>query len=237
MFKNLLLSKNNIIGVSISFLYSLLWILLIHPKQYSVLNYTIEYFRLLYILILYLSFQLLDVDVKNNIHINLFTGVFTRIEIIISKFISLIFMGIYFALIGEVNNLMVCLLAKNGFGIESFLKINHVNFLLSIIIIIFTMGSLCLLILSCKLKSTTILTICTVFLSALNFSNALLVSRIEFQHYPITPVINMYKITPLYLTTNLMMQFNLSNCILYLGWGGLLFFCLFSVIMSKKEIN
>lgn len=236
MFKNLVLSKENIIGVIISLLYSLLWIRVVHPEQYLVLNYTTEYFRLLYILIIYLSFQLLDVDVKNNIHISLFTGVFTRVQIIVSKFISLLFMGVYFALIGEFNNLMVCLLSKNKFSIESFLKINHVNFVLSVIIIVFTMGSLCLLILSCKLKSKIIITICTVFLGFLNFCTTYMVVLYEFQNNPITPAISVYMKTPMYITTKLMLLFNLSNSILYLGWG-LLFFFLFLFIMNRKEVS
>lgn len=235
MFKNLILSKKNILGIAASFLYSLLWIILIHPEKFAIVNYTTEYFRLFYILILYQSFQLLDVDVKNNIHINLFTGVFTRIQIIISKFISLLFMGIYFAFIGEINNLIVCLLAKNGFGISEFFKLNHVNFVLSIIMITFTMGSLCLLILVCKLKSKTIGVICTLLLSVLNFGTTLIVTRIEYLNYPATTAINIFMKTPIYITTKLIMQVNISNCVLYLGWG-VLFFCLFMVIMNKKEI-
>lgn len=236
MFKNIILSKENIIGIAISFLYSFLWIIVVHPKQYLVLSYTTEYLRLLYILIIYLSFQLLDVDVKNNIHINLFTGVFTRIQISISKFISLLFMGVYFALICEFNNLFVCLFAKNNFGISAFLKLNHVNFLLSVIIIVFTMGSLCLLILACKLKSRMLVTTCTVFLGLLNFYTTVIVAHYEFQSNPITPGISVYMKTPMYITTKLMIQFNLSNSILYLGWG-VLFFFLFSSIMNKKELS
>lgn len=236
MFKNILLSKENIIGVAVSFLYSFLWILVVHPKHYLVLNYTTEYLRLLYLLIIFLSFQLLDVDVKNNIHINLFTGVFTRIQISISKFISLLFMGVYFAIICEFNNLLVCLLGKNNFGIPAFLRLNHVKFILSVIIIVFTMGSLCLLILACKLKSRILVTTCTVFLGLLNFYTTFIVAHFEIQNNPIPPGISVYMKTPMYMTTNLMVQFNLSKSILYLGWG-VLFFFLFSFIMNKKELS
>ena len=125
MFKNTILSKKSIMGIAISFIYSLLWIFIVHPDKFGIVNFTTEYFKLLYILIIYLSFQLVDFDVKNNILINLFTGVFSRLQIIMSKLISLIFMGIYFAFIGELNNLFVSIASPKSFGISKFLEINH----------------------------------------------------------------------------------------------------------------
>lgn len=236
MFKNTILSKKSIMGIAISFIYSLLWIFIVHPDKFGIVNFTTEYFKLLYILIIYLSFQLVDFDVKNNILINLFTGVFSRLQIIMSKLISLIFMGIYFAFIGELNNLFVSIASPKSFGISKFLEINHPKFILSIILVTFTMGSLSLLILSLNLKSKVISTLATIVLGFINYSSYLIVTSAEYLHNPVTPIINCFMKTPMYNTAKLLLEFNCSNAIVYIGWG-ILFFFLFAVIMNKKEIS
>lgn len=236
MFKNSILSKKSMLAVAGSFMYSFLWIFLIKPEKFGIFNYTTEYFKLLYVVIVYLSFQLLEEEVKNNILVTLFTGVFTRVQIIISKFISLIFLGIYFAFIGELNNLIVCKFAENGFGISEFLKLNHVNIILSIILITFLMGSVCFVTLAFKLKSKTISTIATVLLSVLNFWSTLIVTEIEYLHRPITAFYKIYMKTPMYISAKLILKFDLSNWILAIGWG-LLLFGSFMVIMDRKEIS
>lgn len=236
MFKNEILSKKSIMGIAISFIYSLLWIFVVNPDKFGVVNFTAEYFKLLYVLIIYLSFQLVDFDVKNNILINLFTGVFSRLQIIMSKLISLIFLGIYFAFIGELNNLFVSIASPKSFGISKFLEINHLKFILSIMLVIFTMGSLCLLILSLNLKSKTISTITTIAFGIINFFSYSVVTGIEYLHHPITPITNIFMKTPMYNTAKLLMEFNFSNVVLYISWG-ILFFFLFTVIMNKKEIS
>lgn len=236
MFKNSILSKKSMLAVAGSFMYSFLWIFVVKPEKYEVFNYTTEYFKLLFVVIVYLSFQLLEEEVKNNILVTLFTGVFTRVQIIISKFISLIFLGIYFAFIGELNNLIVCKFAVNNFGISEFLKLNHVNIVLSIILITFLMGTLCFFILALKLKSKTISTIATILLSVLNFWNSAMITMIEYFNYPVTAFYKIYMKTPMYISAKLILKFDLSNWILAIGWG-LLLFGSFMVIMDRKEIS
>lgn len=233
-FKNIVVCPKSRFGIMISFLYSFLWIFIVRPKSFPLLAFTAEYFRLLYIVILYFCFKIIGEDVKNNAIKTLFTGNLTRIKIINIKMATLLLLGIFFSILGEINNLIVALVFNNKFGILKFLEINHVNFIISIISITFTMGTLCLLIYSFNLKSKIIVTITIIVLSILNFYTALTVTAVYCNFIEMNNNINIFMKTPIYITADLIMNFQFTN-LLYLVWG-IIFYLGFMIVMSKREI-
>lgn len=233
-FKNIILSPSSIFGILISFAYSFLWIFIANPISFNILDFSSEYFRLLYIVILYFSFKIIGEDVKNNAIKTLFAGNLTRVQVVNTKIITLLLIGIFFSILGEFNNLVVALAHFNKFGISAFLKINHISFIMSIISITFTMGALCLLIYSFNLKSKISSTITIIVLSVLNFYTAAIVTGVDCNFMEITNGIKIFMNTPIYMTTKLIMDFKGVN-LLYLVWG-LLFYLIFMFIMNKREI-
>lgn len=233
-FKNTVISPSSILGIFISFLYSFLWIFIVQPESFLLLNFTTEYFRLLYIIILYFCFKIIREDVKNNAIKTLFTGSLTRFQIVNIKVTTLLLIGVFFSILGELNNLIVALVLNHKFGLLAFLKINHFDFIMSIVSMTFTMGTLCLLIYSFNLKSKNISTITIIILGILNFQTALIVTSVEYNSIEITNGLNIFMKTPIYMTTDLILNFHISN-LLYLTWG-FLFYLIFMLIMNKREI-
>lgn len=233
-FKNVVLSPSSIFSIIISFGYSFLWIFLVRPKSYLVVDFTSEYFRFLYIVILYFCFKIIGEDVKNNAIKTLFTGNLTRVQVVNTKIISLLLIGVFFSILGEINNLIVALVLNNKFGILALLKINHISFIISIISITFTMGTLCLLIYSFNLKSKISSTITIIVLSVLNFYTAVIVTGVDGKFIEITNGIKIFMNTPIYMTTKSIMDFQVVN-LFYLLWG-FLFYLGFMIIMKKREI-
>lgn len=232
-FKNVVLSPSSIFSIIISFGYSFLWIFMVRPKSYLVVDFTGEYFRFLYVVILYFCFKIMEEDVKNNAIKTLFTGNLTRVQVVNTKIISLVLIGVFFSILGEINNLIV-VLAFNKFGILELLKINHISFIISIISVTFTMGTLCLLIYSFNLKSKISSTITIIVLSILNFFTAAIVTGVDYNFIKITNGIKVFMKTPIYMTTKSIMYFQVES-LLYLLWG-FLFYLGFMIIMKKREI-
>ncbi|WP_250672963.1 hypothetical protein LZ906_016195 (plasmid) [Paraclostridium ghonii] len=232
-FKNVVLSPSSIFSIIISFGYSFLWIFIVRSKSFSVVDFTSEYFRFLYIIILYFSFKIMGEDVKNNAIKTLFTGNLTRVQVVNTKIISLVLIGVFFSILGEINNLIV-VLAFNKFGILELLKINHISFIISIISVTFTMGTLCLLIYSFNLKSKISSTITIIVLSVLNFYTAAIVTGVDYNFIKITNGIKIFMKTPIYMTTKSIGYFQVES-LLYLLWG-FLFYLGFMIIMKKREI-
>ena len=234
-FKNILLSRGALAGIGISFIYSALWIFLVKPGAYSIINFTSEYFRYIYILILYFSFQALASDVRNNVARILFTGTMTRMQVINSKIITLMFIGIFFSIVGELNNIIVTICLNDRLSLSDFLQIDHLQFIVSIITLTFVMGNLCLAILSFNLKSKMVINISVILLGVLNFNITFLITAIEFYKIGITNALYVITKTPIYITGKVIMKFQVFNPILYMVWG-ILFYLIFIFIMRKKEI-
>lgn len=233
-FKNVVLSPSSIFSIIISFGYSFLWIFMVRPKSYLVVDFTGEYFRFLYVVILYFCFKIMGEDVKNNAIKTLFTGNLTRVQVVNTKIISLLLIGVFFSILGEINNLIVALVLNNKFGMLAFLKINHLSFIMSIISVTFTMGTLCLLIYSVNLKSKISSTLTIIVLSVINFYTSVIVTGVNCNFIQISNGIKIFMKTPIYMTTKSIMFFQIES-LLYFLWG-FLFYLGFMIIMKKREI-
>lgn len=234
--KNIAHSKEFILTIAAAFSYSMLWVFLVHPPMYKLMDYDFEFGRFLYVLILYAAVSILRNDIRSNSTKTIFTGVFSRTEIMISKFIGLIILGIVFSLIFEINNVLVAGLLYKKIGIVGFLSFNHLQLFISYIVITFSMGSLMLLIISILFNEKKSILFFIVILSMVNFYTAA-ITTFAGTHPEAAHNLYTYMKTPFYNTVMLMQgQFNMQSVLINTVWA--VIFCAFSVlVINKREIK
>lgn len=234
--KNVLRSKEFLLCIIAAFAYSMLWIFYVHPKQYGLEDYTFEFSRLLYVVILYTSIAILRNDIKANTTKTLFTGIFTRIEVGISKVISLVILGFLFSVIVEINNLFTALCFYKKMGISGFISINHLKIFSTYIVITFSMGALLLLITSIIFNGKKTILYFVLLLSAVNFYGIIFVNMVR-NDLEFAKKIPLYMKTPFYNSTALMTgEFPIDGALITIGCG-VIFSIISILIMNKREIR
>lgn len=234
--KNTVFSKEMLIGVIAAFSYSMLWVFFVHPKHYGLQEYDFEIGRFLYIMLLYLSVSLLRNDIRFNTTKAVFSGVFSRTKIMISKAIGLVMVGIILSMIIEVNNVLISLILFNKIGLLGFLSFNHLQLFIDYIAITLAMGSLMILIISLMFNGNKSILFYIAILSMVNFYTAgipiLVKNHPELLHNFIA-----YMKTPFYNTIILMNgSLNMQPILINLAWA--IMFCLSAVfIINKREIR
>lgn len=234
--KNSVYSREFLLGIIAAFSYSLLWVFVVHPAQYRLEGYDFEFGRFLYVIILYAAVCIIRNDIRFNTSKTIFTGVFSRMEIMISKGIGLIIWGIIFSVIVEINNVLVSCILYKKIGITGFLALNHLHLFITYIVITFCMGSLMVLIVSVMFSEKKSVIFIIGILSMVNFYTAaipILVGR----HPEIAKNFSTYMKTPFYNTVLLMQgQFNIKSVLINITWA-MLFFILSVFIINKREIK
>ena len=234
--KNVVKSKEMLIGVIAVYCYSMLWILFVHPPKYGLNEYGFEFSRFLYVIILYASVSILRNDIRWNTTKTIFTGIYSRVEIMVSKAISLILLGIVFYIFAEINNVLATVVLFNKIGFSSFLTFNHLQLFISYISITLAMGSLMLLIVSLKFNDKKSILFYILFLSMVNFYTAAIVvltttkpELVEtFSSYMKTPFYNVVAMSQGIIT--------LESVIINFLWAvGFLVISFF--VISKREIK
>lgn len=234
--KNIINSKKFLLGVSLGFVYSLLWILLVHPSQYTLLGYSFEIGRFLYVVMLYSTVSILRDDIKSNSLKTIFSGIFSRVEIMLSKGIGLLILGILFFLIVEVNNLIAaCILYKN-IGISGFLNFNHMQLFIIYIVITFCMGSMMLFIISIKFNDKKSILFYILIFSMINFYTSAIVMLVH-RKPAFVKNFSIYMKTPFYTSMELTQgYFNREALIINIVWA-LIFFIASIIIINRREIK
>ena len=234
--KNAAYSKEFLLGIIAAFSYSMLWVFLVHPSQYGLEDYDFEFGRFLYVIILYAAVSIIRNDIRFNTTKTIFTGVFSRTEIMISKGIGLIIWGIIFSVIVEINNVLVSCILHEKIGITGFLVFNHLHLFITYIVITFCMGSLMVLIVSIMFSGKKSILFFIVILSMVNFYTAAITTLIGMRP-EIAKDFATYIKTPFYNTVLLMQgQFNMKSVLINIAWA--VFFCVLSVyIINKREIK
>ncbi len=234
--KNSAYSKEFLLGIIAAFSYSMLWVFLVHPKAYGLGDYDFEFGRFLYVLILYAAVSILRNDIRSNSTKTIFTGVFSRTEIMISKVIGLIIWGIVFSVIIEINNILVSCILYKKIGITGFFTFNHLQLFITYIVIAFSMGSLMILVVSMMFNESKFILFFIVMLSMVNFYTSGLTVLIS-RHPEIAHNFSLYMKTPFYNTVMLMQgQFNIQSLLINITWA--IIFCILSIfIINKREIK
>lgn len=234
--KNIVKSKEMLIGIIAAYGYSMLWILFVHPSKYGLNEYGFEFSRFLYVIILYASVSILRNDIRWNTTKTIFTGIYSRVEIMVSKAISLILLGGVFYILAEINNILATMILFNKFGFSSFLNFNHLQLFISYISITFTMGSLMLLIVSLKFNDKKSILFYILFLSMVNFYTAAIVV-LTTNKPELVETFSSYMKTPFYNVVAMSQGIiNLESVVINFLWAvGFLVISFF--VISKREIK
>lgn len=234
--KNVVKSKEMLIGIIAAYGYSMLWILFVHPPKYGLNEYGFEFSRFLYVIILYASVSILRNDIRWNTTKTIFTGIYSRVEIMVSKAISLILLGIVFYIFAEINNVLATVVLFNKIGFSSFLTFNHLQLFISYISITLAMGSLMLLIVSLKFNDKKSILFYILFLSMVNFYTAAIVV-LTTNKPELVETFSSYMKTPFYNIVAMSQGIiNLESVIINFLWAvGFLVISFF--VISKREIK
>lgn len=233
--KNILQSKQYILGTILCFIYSAIWIFFIQPGGYDINCYNFEFLRMLYIGIVYLSFLVLANDIEHNTTKTIFSGVFTRTEIMISKIISLILLGVIVWITTEVNGLFAALSIPNKLGIESFIHLNHLRLLIALVATTFTIGALAMGIVSITYETKITVVVGSLILGVVNFLAAAFVVTVN-KLVEVPTGLYIFTKTPFYITSELMNGSNLNGVLVMICWG-IAFSIISLLIMNKREIK
>ncbi|KAJ49122.1 ABC-type transport system involved in multi-copper enzyme maturation permease subunit [Clostridium tetanomorphum] len=190
----------------------------------------------MYVIMLYAAVSLLRDDIKDNTTKTVFTGVFSRTEIMISKAISLAIWGCVFAFFLEINNIIVSAILHKTIGINGFLSVNHVQIFINYIVILFSMGGLMLLIASIAFNDSKNILFYIVFFGMVNFFTSAIVTMVHRKPELKTKFIA-YIATPFYNAVELAgWDFNPQAILINLLWG-IGFLSIATLIINKREIK
>lgn len=205
-------------------------------KKYHLDLYCFEMGRFMYVIMLYAAVSLLRDDIKDNTTKTVFTGVFSRTEIMISKAISLAIWGCVFAFFLEINNIIVSAILHKTIGINGFLSVNHVQIFINYIVILFSMGGLMLLIASIAFNDSKNILFYIVFFGMVNFFTSAIVTMVHRKPELKTKFIA-YIATPFYNAVELAgWDFNPQAILINLLWG-IGFLSIATLIINKREIK
>jgi ABC-2 type transport system permease protein len=233
--KNKMFSRIFLFGIACAFAYPLLWVFAVN-KKYQLDLYCFEMGRFMYVIMLYAAVSLLRDDIKNNTTKTVFTGVFSRTEIMISKAISLVIWGCVFAFLLELNNIIVSAILHKTIGINGFLSVNHVQLFINYIVILFSMGGLMLLIASIAFNDSKNILFYILLLGMVNFFTSAVVTAVhrnpelksKFIAYIATPFYNAVELTS--------WDFNAEAILINVLWG-IGFIAMATLIINKREIK
>lgn len=234
--KNVIRSRKFMLFIIAAFAYSMLWIFMVHPKAYDLPAYGFEFSRFLYVGMLYASTLILQNDMKANTVKTLFSGVFTRTEVMISKAIALVMLGISFSLIVEANNLFTALILHEKIGISGFLGINHFQVFITYVGITFSMGWMLILLVSIVFSEKKGILAWILLMGTVNFYNSGLIVLIS-RKPEVAQKVSAYLKTPFYMASDLMMGNFAAKEALMITAYGMMFFILSAFIMNKREIK
>ncbi|QAA33416.1 hypothetical protein [Clostridium manihotivorum] len=234
--KNLCKSKEFIIGLFASFAYSMLWVLVVHPPKYDLYGYSFEFGRVFFLIVLYMTVSVLRDDIRFNTTKTIFTGIFNRVEIMFSKAISLLILGVVFYVVAEINNILAALLLYSRIGISGFLSFAHWQLLIIYVITAFTMGSLMLLIAAFSFSDSKSVLFYIVFIAMINFYTAG-VTMLLHRQPALKEKLWGYMITPFYNVVLLNQgYFNIKSVYINLLWA-IGFILVSMIVVSRREIK
>lgn len=238
--KNIVRSKPFKYLIIAAFLYSLMWLIAGQSRSFVLETYVIEFGRFLYTIILYASLSVMRNDIITDTIKTLFTGVFSRAKIMISKLLSLIILGFIFSLIVELDGFLLSILDWRKIGVIGFLKLPHLKIILTYVVITFSVGAFMILINSIIFKRGKNILSTILFLIAVNFYNAFVVT-LAYKDIEFAEKISFYAKTPFYIWTDLLLKLKLEsldiNEVLMAIVYGLIFSACSILILNKREIK
>lgn len=239
--RNIICSKVFFGGLILTYMYSLMWILAFEKyiPNYTVRGYNFEFFRMLYVGLIYLSFILLGNDIENNTDKVIFSGILTRTEILLSKLISIIEFGIIVFFTIELNGLMASLILKDKLGLEKFIHYNHLILFINVMTITVFIGTLVMLILSIRYRIKIISVVTAILLGIINFYSAFFITmeiRLIEAGQDIPRWLEMYVANPLAKVCKLGCWDSIEG-VISVSICSIILFIISIFIMNRREIK
>lgn len=144
-FKNIIKTKGFWISVLIALFYVSIWISR-KPKSFSAENYQFEFFRVVLFILIYYSSAILSKEFKFGTAKALFTGTFTRVEILIEKLLVIMELGVFFGLFSRLLNIAVIYRITGSVKMSDILNENIFYTIIIYLLISLVIGSFGLLI-------------------------------------------------------------------------------------------
>lgn len=234
--KNVLRTKELLLGIIVAFGYSMLWILVVHPPKYDLEGYSFEFERFLFVIMLYAAVSLLRDDIRFNTSKTVFTGILNRIEIMFSKFISLLMLALIFFVVAEINNILASVLLHSKIGIIGFFAHSHIQMFITYVVTTIVMGSIMLLIVSISFNESKSILFYILFLAMINFYTSG-ITMLVFRNPELKDKLWGYMITPFYNVSALNQGiFTVRAVLISLIWA-LVFLLATTVVISRREIK
>lgn len=144
-FRNIIKTKGFWISVLVALFYVLLWI---HrkPKSFLPENYQFEFFRVVLFIIIYYSSVMLSKEFKFGTAKILFTGIFTRVEILSEKLLVIMKLGLFLGIISRLLNIVIIYNLTGTISMSDIFNENTIYALIIYLIISLVIGSFGLLI-------------------------------------------------------------------------------------------
>ena len=139
-FKNIIKTKSFWVSCLISLLYISIWIIR-KPKSFTEATYQYEFFRVVLFIFIYYSSVLLAREFSLGTSKALFTGAFSRLEIIAEKLIVFLLLGLSFGLLSRMLHIVFVYQVEGSITLPEVVSINTLQALVIYVLISFVIGS------------------------------------------------------------------------------------------------
>ncbi|GAA0703101.1 hypothetical protein GCM10008904_09930 [Paraclostridium ghonii] len=233
--KNFLKSIMFKVGLLIPIGFSLLLTCIIFKRNVIIDDFTPMLGQFLYITIIIFTAQILLKDILSNTDKQLFTGKFNRSEILLSKFFSILIIGVFLSLFIQIIAFLMNIIIYKKDGFYMFLNLEHIKIIFSYTLITLFVGSIMLLVVSIFYKKTKPILLVGMSLFMINYFNPFIITSCK-ELIISNNVLYLYSKTPFFKCSNLILgDYNYIYFIILLI-SSLIFNILNIIIINNKEI-
>lgn len=237
--KNIVVSKVFLIGCMTCIVYSLLWILVVSPSSFLLVDYMEEVERLIVIFAIYASSLVLQNDITSNVTKVLFTGTLTRTQVMLSKLLTLIGLGLVFFMLAKLIYVIMYLFKFRSISVSEFWSGIGWEDAAFYVVAILWFGCLFLLLVSLLYRFQKVILYIMLFLILVQYLNAMIVAFVArgAGTLDLPTLLLVYTKLPLYLSSEIaLMGPSLQNVTLLIGYGAVCFL-LAVLVIRRREIK
>ncbi len=139
-FKNIIKTKSFWIGCLLSLLYISIWIVR-KPDSFSETTYQYEFFKAVLFVFIYYSSVLLAKEFSLGTSKTLFTGTFSRFEIVVEKLLVFLQIGLFFGILSRLLHVIFVYQVNGAVTLPEVFNINTLQAIIIYVFISFVIGS------------------------------------------------------------------------------------------------
>jgi len=139
-FKNIIKTKGFWISCLVSLLYISIWIIR-KPESFTEATYQYEFFRIVLFIFIYYSSVLLAKEFSLGTSKTLFTGTFSRLEIVVEKLLVFLQLGLFFGIFSRLLHVIFVYQVNGAVTLPEVLNIDTLQAIIIYVFISFVIGS------------------------------------------------------------------------------------------------